>query len=244
MNCNSRGTHAMLSVKVEQFEGPLDLLLQLITDKDLDITEISLSNVTEQYLLHIKGLAEEIHVDELADFLVIASRLVLIKSRALLPFLTPEEEEDIDHLARQLKIYKEFADAAKLLGGILGQGRISFLRPVIRKATRVAAFIPPPGVTAQTLATTCEAVIARIEAKPPVRRIVVDPQVNLQETISRLKERLSKRTSFQFQDIIKHARSKTEVIVQFLAILELVKQHLAIITQESGQHDISVVSAP
>ncbi|MEK7103330.1 MAG: segregation/condensation protein A [Patescibacteria group bacterium] len=234
----------MLSVKVEQFEGPLDLLLQLITDKDLDITQVSLSQVTEQYLTHIKGLAEEIHVDELADFLVIASRLILIKSRALLPYLTPEEEEDIDHLARQLKIYKEFADAAKLLGGILGQGRISFLRPAIRKERRVAAFTPPPGVNAQTLATICEGIIARIEAKPPVRRIVIDPQVNLQETITRLKTHLQKRKSFQFQDMIQNARSKTEVIVQFLAILELVKQHLAIITQEPGHHDISVVPAP
>lgn len=234
----------MLSVKVEQFEGPLDLLLQLITDKDLDITEISLSRVTEQYLAHIKGLAEDVHVDELADFLVVASRLILIKSRALLPFLTPEEEEDIEHLARQLKIYKEFADAAKLLGSILSNGNALFFRPVTRKAPRVASFVPPPGITAHTLATVCAGVISRIEAKPPVRRIVIDPQVNLQETIGRLKERLQNRASFQFHDIAKHARSKTEVIVQFLAILELVKQHLAIISQESGQHEISVVPAP
>lgn len=231
----------MLSVKVEQFEGPLDLLLQLITEKNLDITEISLSQVTEQYLTSIKGMANEIHVDELADFLVVASRLILIKSRALLPLLTPEEEEDIDTLARQLKVYKEFADAAKLLNWILLQGRVSFLSSVLR-ATKVPSFNPPPNVTPQTLADVCRHVINRIEEKTPVRRVVIDPQVNLQATISRLKEHLTRRTSFQFQDLIKNAQSKTEVIVQFLAILELVKQRLAFVSQESMAHDISIVS--
>ncbi|MDP2656464.1 MAG: segregation/condensation protein A [bacterium] len=231
----------MLSVKVEQFEGPLDLLLQLITEKDLDITEISLAQVTEQYLVSIKNLASEIHVDELADFLVVASRLILIKSRALLPLLTPEEEEDIDLLARQLKIYKEFADAAKMLKEILSHGNVSFFKPVVRHA-RVSGFFPPPSVTAHTIADVCGQVIDRMEVRPPVRRIVIDPQINLQETISRLKSRLDQHASFQFQDLIRNAQSKTEVIVQFLAILELVKQQVAVISQTSISHDISIVS--
>ena len=106
---------------------------------------------------------------------------------------------------------------------------------------KVVGFRPPSDVTAQTLMDVCTQVINRIETKPPVRRIVIDPQVNLQETISRLKERLMNKMTFQFQDLVKNAQSKTEVIVQFLAILELVKQHLAVISQQSDTHDINIV---
>ena len=232
--------YAMLSVKVEQFEGPLDLLLQLIQNQELDITQISLAQVTDQYLQHLKSLAQGIHVEELADFLVVASRLILIKSRALLPDLTPDEQEDLDQLTRQLKMYQEFAYASKLLAQVLGHHRVSFVRPFIRSA-RLSVFSPPLLLDGVMLANAFQEVIDHIEPTPPVRRIVIDPQINLQETITRLKERLLHDKSFRFQDLINKAQSKTEVIVQFLAILELVKQQVATLSQEPKSHEIEVV---
>ena len=99
----------MYKVKLEQFQGPLDLLLQLTEEKKLDITEISLAKVTDQYLTYLKN-SEVISLDDLANFLIIASRLILIKSRMLLPTLelSKEEEQDIETLKRQLEEYKRY----------------------------------------------------------------------------------------------------------------------------------------
>ena len=100
----------MYKVKLEKFEGPLDLLLQLIESADLDITEISLSQVADQFMRYLIEV-ENKNPDELADFLVAASRLLLIKSRILLPNLHIEDEGEAMELEIQLKIYKEYYEA-------------------------------------------------------------------------------------------------------------------------------------
>ena len=102
--------------KLEKFEGPLDLLLELIEKEELRITELSLAKVADQYLEYIKN-NENIHLENLSDFLSVASKLILIKSRALLPVLqfTDEEEGEIQDLARQLEEYKRFKEASQVL---------------------------------------------------------------------------------------------------------------------------------
>jgi segregation and condensation protein A len=107
----------MYNVKLEKFEGPLELLLELIEKEQLKITELSLAHVADQYLDYIKN-HDSIALENLADFLTIASRLILIKSRALLPMLqvTPEEEEEIQDLAKQLEEYKKFREASQKIG--------------------------------------------------------------------------------------------------------------------------------
>ncbi len=115
-------------VKLEQFEGPLDLLLELIEKEKLDITNLSLTKVADEYLSYIED-RENITLDSLASFLSVASRLILIKSRALLPLLkfSEEEEEEIKDLEYQLAEYKKFKDLSKKIGNIAGSSRTSFL---------------------------------------------------------------------------------------------------------------------
>src|SRR3989338_6596602 len=110
-------------IKLEKFQGPLDLLLQLIEQDELNITEISLSNVTEQFFDYLNKL-EESRSEELADFLVIATKLVYLKSKHLLPYLYPEADEG-PSLAEQLKLYKRYADASKEIGRLWEQGSIA-----------------------------------------------------------------------------------------------------------------------
>src|SRR3989338_9236417 len=107
----------MYQTKLEQFEGPLHLLLELIEAEKLDITSIALSKVTDQFLDYLTETSD-LHPEELADFLVVAARLLLIKSRALLPSLTGEGDEEAD-LERQLKIYREYYEASKSMHALL-----------------------------------------------------------------------------------------------------------------------------
>ena len=128
-------------IKLEKFEGPLDLLLQLIESADLDITEVAIAQVADQFMEYL-GQVEEKRPEELADFLVVASRLILIKSRVLLPSLHLEEENDAVILENQLKIYKEYYEASKKIEDILASKKVLFAREkVLSKLESV--FNPP-----------------------------------------------------------------------------------------------------
>ena len=128
-----------VKVKTTHFSGPLDLLLSLIAEKKMSITELALAEVTEQYVHSIDAL-EEKDPDELADFLVIATKLLLLKSKSLLPQFFPEEE-DGPSLAEQLKLYKAFVDASKKIHAIWEQSNNIYFR--IEPTRRPTEFIPP-----------------------------------------------------------------------------------------------------
>ena len=119
-----------MNVRLEQFEGPLDLLVQLIHENKLNISEISLANITEQYLAYLVEV-EERFPEELADFLVIATRLLLIKSKLFLP-VSDEEEDDEERLSSQLKIYKTFVDASQAVQSLISRRRFLYARPMTR----------------------------------------------------------------------------------------------------------------
>ena len=95
-----------MDIKLTQFEGPLDLLMQMIENKELDISEVSLSDICDQYVQYVELHTDDISPNELADFLMIASRLLMLKVRKLIPMLQPEEEEEETSLEDQLKMYK------------------------------------------------------------------------------------------------------------------------------------------
>src|SRR3989338_9232980 len=144
----------MHKIKVDQFEGPLDLLLQLIEEEKLEVTTVSLAQVTEQYITVLNQRAKEtVRPEELADFLVIAARLLLIKSRALLPFLHWGEEDEGEELTQQLKIYREYLQATKVVAGLISKKNFSFARQKLL-VTHDVEFSPPPALTGHTLAKT------------------------------------------------------------------------------------------
>ncbi|PIS41960.1 MAG: hypothetical protein COT25_00300 [Candidatus Kerfeldbacteria bacterium CG08_land_8_20_14_0_20_42_7] len=229
----------MEKIQVEQFEGPLELLLELIESEKLLITDISLSKVTEQYLRHLSELAER-NPDELADFLVIASKLLLIKSRVLLPELTIDDEDEPD-LALQLKMYKEYYNASKILLGILGAHAFSF--PRLKPAVSITpVFNPPKNLTSNSLADFFRGVLKDIEPIVGLPRDIVRRTVSMQEKISNIQRQISQQATLQFSNMLKESKSKMEVIVTFLALLELVKQRTIVVRQESIFEEIYVES--
>lgn len=220
----------MHKVKIEKFEGPLDLLLHLIEQQELDICEVSLASVTEQYIQYLNQL-EDLGVEDLADFLTIAARLLLIKSKALMPYLTWETEEEYDDLEKQLKIYREYLDASKLVRKMILKKRFTYVREKMPQIVE-EGFNPPKNVNVNKLQKVFANIILGLEPLVNVPQEVIRKTINIQEKIQGIRDLMLKEASMNFENIIRESKSKTEVIVNFLAILELVKQRTVIVRQD------------
>ena len=230
----------MHKVKVEQFEGPLDLLLQLIEDQKLEITQVSLAQVTEQYIKILnQSTPEQVTSTELADFLVVAARLLLIKSKALLPFLQWDEEDEADELTKQLKIYKEYLEASKVIAKLLGEKTFSFSR-VKLWTTEEIGFAPPPMLKTENLRASFASVIANLDSFVNIPTDVIRKTIDIQEKIQQIRDHIAAKVSTNFSEILRQAKDKTEIIVSFLALLELIKQRTVVVRQSKNFEDITV----
>lgn len=230
----------MHKIKVESFEGPLDLLLQLIEEQKLEITNVALAEVTEQYIAVLnESAADDVPADELADFLVVAARLLLIKSKALLPFLTWGEEDEGEELTKQLKIYKEYLEAMKVMQKMIAKKRFAYSREKLI-TSREIEFCPPPKLTGQNLAQTFAEVLRGLGPILNLPTEVVRKTINIQEKIAQIRERIFRETTSRFSDILREAKDKTEVIVSFLALLELIKQKVVCVKQTNVFDDIEI----
>jgi segregation and condensation protein A len=228
-----------MKVKVQQFEGPLDLLLKLIEEQQMDITSVSLASVTEQFLEYIKGLQEK-NPTALADFLVIAAKLLVIKSKALLPTLDFEEEEEEEafDLARQLLIYKKFKEAGKFLKKLDSKRRQSWTHEVdlILRTT----FVPDPALTKEALAGSIQKLAAELREIVKLPQKMMAEVVSISEKIEHIQTSISRGLNTSLSSLIKEAKSKTEVIVTFLALLELIKQRVLTVEQDQHFSDITI----
>lgn len=226
-------------VRLEQFEGPLELLLHLIEKEKLDITRVSLAHVADQYLEHL-GRERGLPLSHLAEFLSIASRLLLLKSRALLPLLhfTEEEEESMDDLEHQLREYKHFREAALTLGKLLEVPQGSFVRESFLGTT--AFFYPPEKLTAQDLRKAFVSVLGEIPVYEKLEEEALEAIVTLEEKILHVRESLKKRLQTSFREITESVESRVEIIVSFLALLELVKQRFVHVEQTEFFGDIHI----
>src|SRR3989339_99764 len=153
-----------MKIKIEKFEGPLSLLLKMIEQEELDITEINLAGIADQYIEYIKN-NNNISPDNMADFLVIAAKLLFIKSKALLPYIYAEEEEDLEDLEKQLKMYKEFLEAAKKIEKMLGKKKFMFAREFNRKVAlaNTHSFSPPKKLQISDILETFKDLLLRIK---------------------------------------------------------------------------------
>ncbi|MAF14343.1 MAG: hypothetical protein CMI53_05660 [Parcubacteria group bacterium] len=232
----------MHKVKVEQFEGPLDLLLQLIEQQKLEITQVSLAQVTEQYIQILNQSAKQsINTSELADFLVVAARLLLIKSRALLPFLDwgDDDADAEEDLTRQLKIYKQYLDASKVIQGLITQKRFTFSRTKLLTQQEVE-FSPSPELTKSKLAKAFNQVIKALDPLANLPTEIVQKTINIQEKIKQIREKILRQASTNFTEVLNQAKDKTEIIVSFLALLELIKQKTIAVQQNNIFEDIKI----
>lgn len=228
-------------VKLEVFEGPLDLLLQLIRREELEITAISLAAVTDQYLAHMEQL-QEIDPGALASFLEVAAQLVLIKSRYLLPRpaddqIDKDEEDPAEVLAQRLREYAQFKGVARALRKREAQG--------LRAYVRVA---PPPDVPRRVdlgdvsvddlLAAVREALDAH--PAPPVSEVVEPITVTMAEQIEVIRRALLGGRPVGFQSLLRDCRSRIEIIVTFLGLLELIKAGEVVVRQNALFGEITI----
>jgi segregation and condensation protein A len=231
------------TVQLPVYAGPLDLLLQLIERDELDITKVALAQVTDQFLAYIKVL-ENLNIADLADFLVISARLILIKSEALLP-RPPEreagEEDPADELARQLIAYKRYKEIAFLLHEREEAGLRTYLR--LADPPKVEAQLDLSGVTPLHLLEAMRRALALHPDKPVLGTVVAPPKVTIRDQIRLINRALrggAGRTTFQ--RMLATAQSRMEVVVTFLAMLELIKRRKIEARQQEAFGDIEVIA--
>lgn len=232
-------------VDIPLYEGPLDLLLSLIERNELEITRISLAQVADQYLSYIAHL-EEAQPEMLADFLVIAAKLVLIKSEALLPrpsLPAPEGELDPgEELARQLRLYRQF----KLAAGRLGERQRQGMRTYVRVASPPQARpqLDLTGISLDHLLEAARQALQVVDAAQPVGEMVPAIRITVKGQIEAIRTRLATHHRIVFQEMLGAAASRIEVIVTLLATLELLKQQQVVAYQERMFGPILIEASP
>lgn len=237
---NLLGRQLNYTVQTPVYEGPLDLLLDLIERAELDITAVSLALVTDQYLAYINSM-EELNADEISAFLVIAAKLLQIKSEAILPRPPAREtgEEDAGQaLVDQLKLYKRF----KEIGGWLNGQQDANLRTYLRIA-------PPPKVepkldlsnlTLEKLVLAAESAFAKGRAKEPLGTVIAAPRVTIREKIDLISKIMKDVQRSTFRALVTDGASRLEIVVTFLAMLELIKRYRIDAHQEGLFSDIEI----
>jgi segregation and condensation protein A len=229
------------TVSTPVYEGPLDLLLQLIERAELDITRVALAQVTDQYLAHLRAMRETASADEVSAFLVIAARLVQIKSEALLPIpptRQPGEEDPGETLAQQLIAYKRYREIATLLAQREAQGLRTHLR--LAPPPKIEGTVDLSGLTLADLIAAARGIFAP-DSRPQLRTVVSAPKVTIRDKIKLIASTLRQRGNATFSLLLGNRRTRLDVVVTFLAMLELVKRRLVDITQNGlfGEIDIA-----
>lgn len=236
-------------VSTPLYEGPLDLLLQLIERAELDITKLSLALVTDQYLAHIRELTtgeeeQSLSPDDVSSFLVIAARLVQIKSEALLPRPVEREagEEDPgEALAEQLRAYKRYKEIA----GHLDKRRTDGLRTYLRVAPppKIEGRLDLSDINIDQLVEAALAVYLQEEKKSPLTSVVTAPKVTIREKIGIISSVLRSSGKTSFFKLLGETKTRIEIVVTFLAVLELVKQHFIAVQQDTTFGEINIEPA-
>jgi segregation and condensation protein A len=229
------------TVQLPVFEGPLDLLLHLIERAELDITRVALAQVTEQFLAYLHQM-EERRMDLAAAFVVIAARLLQIKSEALLP-RPPErevgEEDPGEALARQLRLYKQFKDVALLLH----QREAANLRTFLRLAPppKVAPRLDLSRTSLEALRQAAERALTVRPEPPPLGSMVSPPKVTIRDQIRLIVNHIRNEGRAVFQRMMSGVETRIEVVVAFLAMLELVKRQQVTARQSDLFGEIEIV---
>lgn len=226
----------------DRFKGPMDLLLHLIEREELPITAISLTQVTAQYLEHLAAL-EQMHPDSIAEFLVMAARLLYIKSRALLPAVADEEAEDEEEdpaeaLARQLREYKLFKERAQWLRSLEKAGKRGYVRLSPPATPQVR--LEPGSADVQALLDAVLDILEDIDAPPRPVHTIAQLKITVDERMADLKSQLQRLRHLHFRQFISQAQTRMEVIVSLMAVLEMIKLNQVQVQQEGVFGDIMI----
>jgi len=226
-------------VKIGDFEGPLELLLDLIEKRKLYINDVSLSKVADDFVQHIKNF-EEFPMADSADFILIASTLLLIKSKSLLPSLelTEDEKGNIEDLERRLALHKKFKDLSRNISEMFGKTPLYFAD---ESRIMYKVFAPTKEITKKGILASIQNLLLNMPKPEVLAKVIIQKIISLEQMIENLTERVNKSIKMSFRDFSRFGKSdKVTVIVSFLAMLELVKQGIVRVSQENHFDDIEI----
>lgn len=229
-------------VKLEAFEGPLDLLLHLIKKHEVNIYDIPIALITAQYLQYLE-LMQELNLDVAGDFLVMAATLIHIKSRTLLPRPAPEQEDPQedprDALVRRLIEHQQFKAAAEMLHEKETVRSAQWTRPD-EVIAPIAGDKPEPEIEVDlfSLITAFRTVLQRARQRPVVS--VPGEQISIEARIDQLLDRLSETEACGFEDLFEDTATRADMIVTFLALLEMIRLKLIRVFQAAAFNEIRV----
>lgn len=240
-------------LNIEKFSGPIEKLLELIEEKKLEITELSMAEVTADFLNYIQNQTSLSNNEQesdnnekylisprvLADFVAIAAKLLLIKSKALLPNiqLTEDEESDIKDLERRLKIHQQFKPAINYIKEISEKNKISISQPLFSR--RPTIFYPSENLKIKELQKAIEGIFENIKQFKDEAKTIKSPLITLEEKIQEIINRISAEP-FVFEELIKE-KPRSEIVVLFLALLHLLGKQSIKVEQKEKFSDIIII---
>ncbi len=233
------------TVKTPVFEGPLGLLLSLIESRKLFVNEISLAKVTDDYIAHIRSMTAP-SLSDTTSFVMVAATLVLIKSKSLLPNLelTVEETEKISDLETRLKLYQAIKAVTPALKEQFG-GAVLYMAP--ERSWNEPLFSPDARITLESMLAGVKDALARIPKKEFVQEVSIKKVVSIEEMIDSLTSRIQSALKVSFKEFSRNPELGTEkeqrvhIIVSFLAMLELVRNGIIDVIQNSTFEDMEIV---
>jgi len=229
-------------IKLSQFEGPLDLLLHLIKQAKIDIQDIFISEITEQYLALMDDI-DEVDIEKASEFIDMAATLLEIKSKKLLPkpaVVEDQDEEDPEvRLIRQIEEYKLFKEASDKLKIIEDVDRF-YKRP--DESAGEYRFVLPEKLEVDALIAAFSKLMHKVSVKAevPAPRKIEKDRFTVAQKIAHIKDTLIEKDKFKFSDLFEDDYSKSEIINTFLAVLELLKGQLIKVVQDNSFDDIQI----
>lgn len=232
--------HTGFSITTPVYEGPFELLLNLIEEKKLLVSDITLSEVTDEFVQHVRNQAA-FPIEEAANFIQIAATLLLIKSRSLIPDLTlsEDEEADIRDLEARLAVYEKMRDAARELSHLFGK-RVLVARGDVEPKP---FFAPSYDLSGNALATALSVALSALEKQELLPEARVRPMITIEEMMDRLAKRVQSALNLSFREFAGVGKKeRVDVVVSFLALLELVKQGAVDVAQHEQFADIRITN--
>lgn len=227
-------------VKLVQFSGPLDLLMQLIERSQLEVTQIDLAEITNQYLQYLSGL-DDLEPDELNWFIDLASRLMHLKSSALLPYpIVSETDTELQDLTKQLEEYGRYQLAARHLSERVASSQQSWGRTKITSLPPDR--LPLPKLEWQQLEAAFLNALSRMPSTPTVK--LLNRSISLPAMITKVKLYVQPTKTAKLSQLLSKVQSRPEIVVLFLALLDLIKAGFLAVAQSSQFADITLTVNP
>lgn len=224
--------HLLPDVKIDQFEGPYDLLIELAKKEKVKLSEVSLASLTQEFITYMEEA--KIPAEMVASFIAVASTLLLIKARQVLPQLTAEEDEEISNFEERIALYGQYRDAANILGTLWdAQPLLSAHFFAEGEYTQTQKDIPMPNISPSLLADAMRACIGRIPPPPQVRAHLTPRGRSLAQLLALFQERLARTKKIIFQDTISNATPQEQAI-SFLAVLEMARNQEVTLEQQEA----------